>query len=751
MFTHRQAIFTLVAALVFSLAFVVIPPVPKFDYDFEQFFPQDDEGLEFYRQYAENFGGDNDYLLLTFENGQESPWESPFLRKFQALQQKIQKLPRVDTVGSVLDLRQAIAGPFGFRFRKIVQINQDTVNLLINEEMLRETVLSKDGRGLLLLVRNEHPIKKEDGDRLYEQIRDSISESGLQLRAVAGKIQTQRDFVALMQAEFGFFFALSLLVMLSVLLLLFRTWWAVWIPVLAVGLGVLWAFGLILWLGKSLALLSIMQPTIFLIVGLSSLVHFFAHLVKLLQDGVEAPTAIRGTFQLLIVPVSLTVVTTALGFFSLWFTSVPALRDFGWTTGLGILIVYLAIVSLAPGLLWLSSNRIKPPPKSHKKWMNLAPLFLWVLTHKKSILSVFFILSLVSIFFGTQLRINGYLLDNLPDGNPIREDFRYFDQQFGGSNPLEISLKAGSEQTSLWEYEVLQEIEKVENKLRQLFGEKQFFSPLTLLRSLNQSINQGDSKAYRFPSRGQWLRMKPYVHRFAGSLGGEFIDREGKWGRISSRLPDFGSWEMGQKRRLFQKFCKEELDPTLLDVEWTGTAYLIDRGHQSVTSQMGRGLGIAFLLVGLIAGVLFKSWRISFLVLIPNTIPLIGMLGFMYILGIEFKLTTAILFTVAFGIAVDDTIHFMSRLRMELGRGRAFLYAIKRTFLETGQALVLSTMILISGFVMFVGSDFGVSFYSGVLISCALLVALLADLLLLPLLLIGMKQVWESKNAREKD
>jgi predicted RND superfamily exporter protein len=122
------------------------------------------------------------------------------------------------------------------------------------------------------------------------------------------------------------------------------------------------------------------------------------------------------------------------------------------------------------------------------------------------------------------------------------------------------------------------------------------------------------------------------------------------------------------------------------------------------------------------------------------------MLAVMYFLGIEFKLTTAILFTVAFGIAVDDSIHFMTRFRLELGSGRSFFYAMKRTFLETGKAILLTTVVLVSGFVLFVMSDFGVTFYSGVLISCALIFALLADLMLLPLLLIPMKRVWEGKQ-----
>ena len=338
------------------------------------------------------------------------------------------------------------------------------------------------------------------------------------------------------------------------------------------------------------------------------------------------------------------------------------------------------------------------------------------------------------------------MLDNLPFDHPIREDFGYFDSEFGGSNPFELSLELGEEANTFWDYEVLQQVQKLEEELIEVFGENKFKSPVTLAKALNQAQNQGDVDAFRFPSRGQFIRMQRILRQGSGGLEEGLIDSAGKISRISGRLPDFGSYKMGDLRSELDQFIQSELDSGLLKTRWTGTAYLIDQGHESVTLQMVRGLGVAFLLVGLIAGILFRSWRISFLLLIPNVIPLLLMLAVMYFLGIEFKLTTAILFTVAFGIAVDDSIHFMTRFRLELGSGRSFFYAMKRTFIETGKAILLTTVVLVSGFLLFVMSDFGVTFYSGVLISCALIFALLADLMLLPLLLIPMKRVWDGKQ-----
>ncbi|TDK47299.1 efflux RND transporter permease subunit [Algoriphagus formosus] len=746
MFSKKQSNIFLTLSALFTLILLIWRPVPKFDYDFEQFFPQDNEALSFYKSYADIFGGDNDYLLLAFENDGQELWQPEFLSNFESLQSQIKVLEGVDTTISVLDLREPRIGAFGVQFRQVVTWDESRVNLTLPKNQLAGSLVSEDGNALLLLVKNKTGMSKEAGDVLYQAIREKIEESELKLRAVAGKIQTQGDFVKLMQSEFGFFFAISLVVMLLILTLLFRSWWGVVIPFVVLLIGVLWAFGVILWMGKPLALMSVMQPTIFLIVGLSALIHFFVHLVKKLQADTDQKEAIRHSYKQLFIPVLLTMMTTALGFFSLWFTSIPALQDFGLTTAIGIFMIFLAVIGISPGLLYLVSKSLKAKHLKAKRAVSLQTLFSLILKRRKVIGFGFLAMSIIAVFLGLRIPINGYLLDNLPFDHPIREDFGYFDSEFGGSNPFELSLELGEEANTFWDYEVLQEVQKLEEELNKVFGENKFISPITLTKTLNQSQNQGDADAFRFPSRGQFIRMQRILRQGSGGLEEGLIDSTGRISRISGRLPDFGSYKMRNLRSELDRFIQSELDSSLLKTRWTGTAYLIDQGHESVTWQMARGLGVAFLLVGLIAGILFRSWRISFLLLIPNVIPLLLMLAVMYFLGIEFKLTTAILFTVAFGIAVDDSIHFMTRFRLELGSGRSFFYAMKRTFLETGKAILLTTVVLVSGFVLFVMSDFGVTFYSGVLISCALIFALLADLMLLPLLLIPMKRVWEGKQ-----
>jgi uncharacterized protein len=748
MFGKSASYFLLGISLFLTILLLIYRPIPKFDYDFEQFFPQDDPGLIFYRgAYERDFGSDNDYLLIAINNPNGEWLDSSFLSKAGALKTEIQSLSGVDTLISIFDLQIPVINAFGLQTFPILDW-ANAESLVGSSKKLSQfkgSLIAQDGSSFLFLIQNDSRLTKEQGDKLYEEITKAFSKFGISPYAVAGKIQTQRDFVSLMQEEFGLFIGASLVLMLLVLFWVFRSPWGIAIPILVLVIGILWAFGMILLAGKPLDIMSVMQPTLFLIVGLSALIHYFTHLIKKDRLGLPKEEAIRQTFVELTFPVALTVFTTSMGFLSLYFTSIPALKGFGLWTGLGILVLFLAILATAPGLLYVffkTHSQDSSPTQSEKY---LSRLFQQIIRWRKLIAMSFLAVSLLGIVLSFQLKINGYLLDNLPLDHPILRDFAYFDQQYGGSNPLELYLEKGPKAENLLDIDVLKEIQKVEEKLRQLFGEGEFISPLSVVKTLNQAQNQGNPKAFSLPSRGQYLRMQRYFDQALTKDGPKILSSNLLSGRISGRAPDLGSLMMGELRIELLEFVDKEIDPELLKVKWTGTAYLIDRGHESVTWQMVKGLGVAFLIVGIIAGALFRSWRLSFILLLPNIIPLVWMCGLMWLLGIEFKLTTAILFTVAFGIAVDDTIHFISKLKIELSKGKNMHYAIKRTFIEAGSAIILTSVILVAGFGLLIFSQFGVTHFTGLLISFSLIFAIMADLLLLPVLLFPLKKVWEKK------
>lgn len=752
MFDRKSSLYGLGLAGLISLILIFLQPKVVFDYDFEQFFPQNDEDLIFYQNFRETFENDNDYLLIALGR-QEGVFDSAFLAEALAVQNQFEELELSEEIVSLLTLEEPIINAFGIRYSRILNWD-DEDKLSRSKEKLgshpqySENLISKDQKFLLLMLKNKQMISKEDGDQLNQEVKNILSGSDIPQFYTAGKIKAQGEFVDLLQEEFAFFLSISIVLILVLLYLIFRTWWGVVLPLVVLLFGIGWTIAIILLTGKALDVMSVMQPTILLVIGLSALVHYLTLYLQKLRLGLEKDQAIKATFKGLFLAVFLTCLTTALGFTTLYFTSAISLKLFGIYTALGVMVMFSAVVLITPGLLYLFSPlKVAESNKFKEFWeRSLRKSLLWTFSHKVLIIVGFIIISILSIIAATDLKINGYLLDNLPREHELVQEFEFFDQEFGGSKPLEIFIKAGDSAESLLELDVLRELDKLEQFVQEKYQAGAVISPLSLVKVLNQAQNSGNNKAFALPSQGQFQRMQPYINQALEQSDYQLISSDRKQGRMSSRTADIGSLKSDAINKEFFEFIETEINPNLLEVRLTGTSNLIDKSHRTISQQMAKGLGVAIILVGIIAGFLFRSWRISFMILLPNLIPLLWMCGVMWLLDIDMKLTTAVIFTVAFGIAVDDSIHFMTKLQSELKLGKSMLYAIKRTYFETGKAIILTTIILVSGFGILTLSDFGVTFYSGLLISLALVFAVLADLMLFPVLLLSIQKVWKEKR-----
>lgn len=742
MFKRKISFFALSLSGILMLGILVFQPPVKFDYDFESFFPQDDEELSFYQKFRAEFGNDNDYLLIALGH-QPDIFDLEFLKTANNLRVVISEIEGVEKVFSILDLKETMISPFGVKNQLLLEWENEgslekSKKKILSSTQWKGNLIDENGDHLLILVHNKQQISKEEGDLLYHDIHSAVLESGLKDFHIAGKIKAQGEFVNLMQKEFSLFLSISALLIVLLLFFIFRTWWGILIPLMTLAFGVFWSLAFPLYLGKPLDIMSVMQPTILSVIGLAAIIHFFNHYLNYLRHGFAKEEAIEKSFSEIFPAVFLTCLTTALGFISLYFTSVPTLKFFGLYTGIGVMIMFLAVILVSPGLLYMAPPfKQKNDLKRAEYWrVGMRKAFSFVLSNKKSILTIFLLISFCSLLALSKLQINGYILDNLPNDHELVEEFRFFDRNFGGSKPLEFSLEVGEKAEDIFQMEVLEELDKFEGFILENFEAGSILSPLTLVKKLNQAQNSGNEKAYVLPSKGQLIRLQPYLKEAFGLSPSKLVSEDLEKARLSARVEDYGSFKASILKKKLERFLENEIDGNFLVVRMTGTSHLIDISHESVTVQMLRGLSLAFFLVAIITGFLFKSWRISLVVLVPNVIPLIWMGGMMWVFGIDLKLTTAILFTVAFGIAVDDSIHFMSKLKLELNKGKTWLYALKRTFIDTGKAIILTTLILVSGFAVLVFSKFGVTYYSGLLISMSLVFALAADLLLLPLLLL---------------
>ena len=712
-----------------------------FDYDFENFFPVDDPDLEFYLKHREAFSNDNDYLLIGIKHN-PTIFNYEFLQKVDTLTKVLSDLDRMASVISPTNLKRPIIGPMGLvqvpylHWDEPDRYGADSSRIYADPRLV-ESVFSKNGEAVCLVLRHKK-INKAQGDSLVASVNFWLEELDFQETHLAGKARAAPVYLGKIQKELILFLSASLVLIIIFLILAYRAFWAVLVPLLVVSLSAVWILGFMAAVGKPLDIMMVLLPTIIFVVGMSDVVHILTRYIEELRHGRNKINALLITFKEVGLATFLTSLTTAIGFLTLYSASIKPIKEFGLYTALGVLVAYILAFTLLPSaLLFLKRPAVVDRQQQYHRWaQSMRNLMITTIRNRKAVIAIVTVMLLISVVGLSRLKVNAYLIDDIPKEDPLRQDFLFFDQDFGGSRPFEMALEVKDSTRSIWDLDVLEELEQVETYLKTEQQISHLNSPIQIVRSLNQATQGGSLDRYELPQdQTAFDRLSKYLKRFKESKS-EVALAGGKKARVSGRMDDVGSYLSLINISNLQDFLSSDLQGSSLRYRITGTSLLIDKNNQYLIDNMLVGLAIAFGAVALIIGLLFRSFRMVVIALITNSIPLIFVAGIMGLFGIPLKLTTSVIFTVAFGIAVDDTIHFISKLKLELAKGRSKLYALKRTYLSTGKAIVVTTMILSGGFLTLVLSSFGGTFYTGLFVSLTLLFALVIDLTLLPVLIV---------------
>ena len=716
----------------------------RFNYVFESFFPTDDPDLEYYLEFQKTFEPDNNYLLIGLKHS-PSVFDSTFLHQVDSLTGMLSNSKHIKTVVSLTNFKKAIISPAGFF--EVPVIHPDfperymaDSSRIFNDDQLIEALISEDATSVAIIVHHEHLKKKDEVDQLLSDIYASLSYFDFPEVHLAGKIHAQRVFIETMQYELVLFLSASVVLVIIFLAIAFRSWWGIIIPLIVVMLSTLWILGIMGMTNKPLDILMVLLPTIMFVVGMSDVVHIMTKYIEQLRVGDSKQKALITTVKEVGLATFLTSLTTAVGFATLMTASIQPIREFGLYTAIGVFLAFVVAFSLLPAcLLLLPQPRISKKLVHRTAWFGfLSRSFIRIAKRRYTIVGINILLVVFSCYGISKIVINTYLIEDLPEEDPLKEAFTFFDQELGGSRPFELTVTAQNGTTNVFDSIVLREINKVQNFIESEIEADNIMSPVTVVKGLNQALNGGAASAYKLPSsESGWKKVNRYLKKaLKGDDMRNIVTQNGKTARISGRIGDIGSAVSLEKTKLLQTFIADHTDTTVAKFRVTGTSNLIDKNNEYLARNMFEGLGIAFLVVAAIAGLLFKSLRMVLVTLIPNVIPLLIVAGIMGIFGITLKLSTSIIFTIAFGIAVDDTIHFTSKLKIELAKGKSLLYALKRTYLSTGKAIIVTSIILSGGFLILILSSFGGTFYTGLLVSLTLILALIIDLTLLPVLVI---------------
>ncbi len=717
----------------------------SFSYEFEDFLPQNDENADLFLSFKDKFSSDNDFLLLAIENS-TGIFDSTFLRKVEALEKDIAKTKDIEAVRSILSLSEFRFMPGGILVEipyihlDSLRLDKDSTRIYGHKELVNQFV-AENGKSLCLFIKHTDFLSKNGSDTLAINMNEMMAKYDFDEYHLVGRVVGQKYYVEKMQHEMILFLSISVLLVIVFLWIAFRSIWGIILPMIVLFAAGIWVIGTMGLVGEPINVLLVLLPSILFVVGMSDVIHLVSKYLDNLRFGMQKNEAVINAMKEIGLATLLTSVTTAIGFLSLMVIPVKPIQSFAIFISLAVVITFLITITTLPALFILSK-----PPRVIEKYKNpiwyrvLARGFKWTLRNRGKVTLGFSVVLVLSTYGITQLQSNNYIMDELKDDNPVKADFNYLDQNYGGIRPFELMLSLKNpEQASFWDKEVLRDFERVQDFLETEYGVKRLTSLVTILKAANRSFKSGLQSNYKIPeSNADIKRFKRQLERIEGGMIMRLaLDSTQHYARITGTIPDWGNIKVTGKNEQLENFINNELKSPYFKAQLTGTAHLLDMNMRELSNNMMQGLILASLIIAVLMALLYRSFTMTLIALIPNVVPLVVVAGLMGYMGINLKISTAITFTIAFGIAVDDTIHFLSKLKLELQKGKTLLRALRTTYITTGKAIILTSLVLFAGFFMLVLSDFEGTFAMGALVSVSLLMAVVADLMLLPILLLA--------------
>tara|TARA_R110002051_G_scaffold4683_8_gene26042 strand:- start:5820 stop:8063 length:2244 start_codon:yes stop_codon:yes gene_type:complete len=713
----------------------------KFSFDFSQFFPEEDPDLAFYDSHVEEFGTDDNFLLIAVEY-KPNVFQKDFLNKFQAFSQESKDFEHVLESNSLTTLSYPLKTSFGYTTLPILHINdslqyQKDWHKIQEDSLFINVLIDEKGESLVLALRTEDNLDYKQSEVLLHTIRTSLKRHDLTNYHILGRAFFYEAIVEMQRSEVLTTTIVASILVFIILLLVYRSMPVVLISVFSIAMSLLLFMGLLAALGKELNAMAAFYPVLMLIVGTSDVIHLTDSYIRKLQSGISRYDAIISSLKEVGMTTLLTSITTAVGFVTLLSSRLVSIQEFGINAAIGVLVAYTTVILLTGSLLISLPEKTLIGRKSiSENWVNY---LLKVNTFTKKypdhiILGtvIFTIFCFIGIYL---IKTNHEFKQTLPAKSEIAIDFEYFQNNYAGFRPLEIAVMS-TDGHKVTDFEIAQEIEKLLTYLKTIKIIGNIQSANLPYKIINKANNLNNAAFFTLPNdKVTFIKYQKDTRKLARKQLARFINGDETVARINGKLQDVGTDSLKIVYNSIDRFAKTNLDTTLVTVKVTGKSILLDKNSEYIRSSLLEGLLYGLLLIGVIMAFVFRDIKIFLISLVPNVLPILfagGILGF---LGIPLEASLSVVFAIVFGIAVDDTIHFLGKYKLGITQGLDKEAALEKTFAQTGRALVITTIILFFGFMVMLFSIHQPSITIGLIISVTLVTALILDLLLLPVLL----------------
>lgn len=729
----------------------------QLSYDFARILPESDQDFKAYESFKKKFGEDGSVMVLGVED--KNFYELKKFRDWYALGEEIKALDGIEAVVSVARLYSVQRNDSLQKFdvvpivskKPATQDEVDSIHAAINELPFYNGFIQNPETGATLMAITFDRTKLNTKNRIavVQQIKEKAAAFGTKYKLtvhLSGLPYIRTAITSKVVEEMKMFMILAVIVTAIVLFVFFRTFQVLFFSLIVVGVGVIWSVGTIALLGYKITILSGLIPPLIIVIGIpNSILLLNKYQVEYSRHFSQAKALAR-MVQRIGFTTFLANLTTAIGFFVFYFTHSSLLMEFGLVAAINVMSTWLISLFLIPIVFsYLAAPKVKHLQHLQAPRLNkvLDKVEKWVYHHPRTIYATVIIIVIVSFIGISKISTNGFVVDDLPKKDPVYVDMKFFESNFKGVLPLEFSINTREEGGAL-KQATLQKINRLQKMLVQYPIMSKPLSVVDGIKFSYQAYNDNDPRFYILPGAMQLAEMSAFVgeEKGRGQMFKSFIDSNRQVTRVSVQMADIGSLKMEKLMNELRPRVDSIFPADKYETIITGNSLIFLKGNNYMFKNLMESILLAIVLISIIMVTLFMSVRMILISILPSLIPLVITAGLMGFFSIPLKPSTILIFSIAFGMASDQTIYFLTKYRHEMRSNpvMSISNAVTITIRETGVSMMYTAVILFFGFFIFSASSFGGTSALGKLLSVTLMVSMIANIVLLPTFLLSLER-----------
>ena len=721
-----------------------------------------------YQDFLNKFGEEGNLIVIGFKDN--SFFTPKAYAAWNELMTGLKKAKEVELVVSLNDLKKLQKDTIAEKFELVNFIDQSQSKnasylkgikneLFSNLPFYEGLLFNKESGSIRSAVYLNKKIVNTAGrktfiiENLVPKIEKFEKTTGIDLR-VSGMPYIRTINAENMKGEIGLFIGGALLVTSLIFFFFFRSFRATFISIFILLFGVMWSFGTLGLFHYKITILTAIIPPLIIVIGITNcifLINKYQQEIKLHNNQAKA---LQRVISKIGVATLMTNLTTAAGFATFMITGNDLLFEFGLVTSINVITVYLLTLMIVP----IMYSFMAVPKEKHLYHLSktyISSVLNWVeyavRNNRKIIYTIYGLLLVFSVIGVSKMKVSGSLIGEMPKSASFFKDILFFEKEFNGVMPLEIMINT-KQKKGVMKLSTMKKMDELQKTISEIPELSKPVSVVNLVKYSKQAYYNGNAEFYELPTSQEQTFILSYAKNATkntkDNLMKSYVDSTGQYARITTFMKDIGTEEMAKvedklRKKIDLVFPKERYEVTLTGkalVFQKGTSYLIDNLIMSL-------IFAVFLIAGLMA-YMFRSPKMILVSVITNILPLCITSGLMGYLGIPLKPSTILVFSIAFGISVDNAIQFMAKYRHDLiqnnGKIKKSVFSALR---ETGISTFYTSIVLVFGFAIFTLSSFSGTIALGGLISCTLLFAMFANLLVLPALVL----TFEKKKTIKED